>query len=136
MSIQLSRGPGALGEYQPLIGEVAELGANTLLLSVAGYMEHARSQAIYIDAQKTPARDDLIALVREARRHKLRTILMPIILLKHPRGSEWRGVIDPPQWDEWWKDYRDFIKYFADIARAAEADALYAATEFIASRVS
>ena len=133
MSIQLSKGPGALKAYQPLIGEVAELGADTLLLSVAGYMEHARSQAIYIDARRSPARDDLITLIRQARKHKLRTILMPIILLKHPRGSEWRGVIDPPHWNEWWKDYRDFIKYFADIAREAEADALIVGSELVSS---
>jgi hypothetical protein len=133
MSIQLIEGPGALPTYQPLIAEVAELGANTLLLSVAGYMEHARSQAIYIDARRAPARADLIALLREARKHQLRTILMPIILLKHPRGSEWRGVIDPPQWDEWWKEYRDFIKYHADVAREGAADALIIGSELVST---
>ena len=133
MSIQLSQGPDALKVYQPLIAEVAALGADTLLLSVAGYMEHARSQAIYIDARRTPARSDLLALLRHARAHNLRTVLMPIVLLKHPRGSEWRGVIDPPRWNEWWKDYRDVIKYFADIAREAEADALIVGSELVST---
>ena len=133
MSIQLTTGPGAMEKYPPLIAEAAELGANTILLSVAGYMEHARSQAIYIDARKTPARGDLIDLIGEARRHKLRTVLMPIVLLRHPRGSEWRGVIDPPQWGEWWSDYRDFIKYFADIANEAGADALIVGSELVSS---
>ncbi|MFQ5805263.1 MAG: hypothetical protein ACE5I3_02295 [Phycisphaerae bacterium] len=133
MAIQLRHGPGALETYLPLIREVAELGANTLLLSVAGYMEHARSQAIYIDARHAPSRKELMTLIRAARRHGLRTILMPIVLLKHPRGSEWRGVIDPPSWDRWWKDYRDFIKYFADIAREAEAEALTVGSELVSS---
>ncbi len=133
MAIQLRQGPGALENYRPLVGEVAELGADTLLLSVAGYMEHARSQAIYIDARQTPSREDVMALIREARKNDLRTVLMPIVLLKHPRGSEWRGVIDPPSWDQWWKDYRDFIKYFADIAREAQAEAFIVGSELVSS---
>lgn len=133
MAIQLSQGPGALETYQPLIREVAELGANTVLLAVAGYMEHARSQAIYIEARSTPARDDLIALIRAARGLGLRTVLMPIVLLKHPRGNEWRGVIEPPSWDDWWMDYRDMLKYFADIAQQAGADALLVGSELVST---
>lgn len=133
LAIQLCEGPAALETYQPLIREVAELGADTLLLSVSAYMEHARSQAIYIDARQTPSRGDLITLIRAARQHRLRTILMPIVLLKHPRGSEWRGVIDPPRWEQWWKDYRDVLKYFADIAREGEADALVVGSELVSS---
>ena len=133
MSIQLRKGPDALEEYLPLIREVSDLGANTVLLSVAGYMEHARSQSIYIRARGVPSRQDLATIIREAHLHKLRVIVMPIVLLKHPRGSEWRGVIDPPKWDEWWQDYRDFIKYFADIAHEAGADALMVGSELVST---
>jgi hypothetical protein len=133
MAIQLSKGPGAFETYALLIREVAELGADTLLLSVAGYTEHARSQAIYIQARQTPSRDDLIRLIRAGRQHGLRVILMPIVLLKHPRGSEWRGVIDPPNWDAWWKDYRDFLKYFADIAHDAGAEVFMVGSELVSS---
>jgi len=133
MSIQLQQGPRALEKYRPLIAEVADLGANTVLLSVAAYMEHARSQAIYIDAHRTPGRQELIELIGEARRRQLNTILMPIILLKHPRGSEWRGVIDPPDWTRWWKDYRDMVKYFAEIARDGKAEAFIVGSELVSS---
>ncbi len=133
MAVQLRQGPGALETYRPLLDELADMGANTVLLSVAGYMEHARSQSIYIPARLTPSRDDLVALIGHARGRGLRTILMPIILLKHPRGSEWRGVIDPPRWDEWWKDYRDFIKYFADIAAEGQADAFMVGSELVST---
>ena len=133
MAIQLCKGPEALETYTPLIGEVAGLGANTLLLSVAGYMEHARSQAIYVDARVIPSREVLLKLIEEAHRHELRTVLMPIVLLKHPRGSEWRGVIDPPDWGQWWRDYRDFIKYFADIAREAKSEAFVVGSELVSA---
>lgn len=133
MAIQLSKGPEALETYLPLVGEVAGLGANTLLLSVAGYMEHAQAQSIYVDARTTPSREVLLKLIAEAHRHKLRTVLMPIVLLRHPRGSEWRGVIDPPNWDQWWRDYRDFVKYFADIAREAQAEAFIVGSELVSA---
>ena len=133
MSMQLREGPRALEVYLPLVKEVAELGANTLLLGVVGYMENAESQSIHIEARQTPSPQDLIAIIRAAHEHKLRTIVMPIVLLKHPRGSEWRGVIDPPQWEEWWQDYRDFIKYFADIARDAGSEAFIIGSELVST---
>ena len=133
MSIQLRQGPGALDTYLPLVRDVAELGANTLLLSIAGYMEHARSQAIYVDAQCTPSRGDVLRIINEAHACGLRVVLMPIVLLKHPRGSEWRGVIDPPRWDRWWQDYRDFVKHFADIATEAKVGAFIVGSELVST---
>lgn len=133
MSIQLARGPDALEVYLPLVREVAELGANTILFSVAGHMEHARSQSIYIDARGTPSREDLLKLIAAAHEVRLNVILMPIVLLKHPRGSEWRGVIDPPEWEKWWQDYRDFIKYFADVASAGQAEAFIVGSELVST---
>ena len=133
MSIQLREGPGALDTYLPLVREVAGLGANTLLLSIAGYMEHARSQAIYVDALGTPSREDLLRIIDEAHKCKLRVVIMPIVLLRHPRGSEWRGVIDPPSWDKWWQDYRDFVKYFADVAAEGRAEALIVGSELVST---
>jgi hypothetical protein len=133
VSMQLTQGPDALTVYRPLIKEIAEMGANTILLGVAAHMEHARAQAIFIEARATPARDDLVTLIKEARELRLKVILMPIVLLKHPRGSEWRGVIDPPDWDKWWQDYRDFIKYFADAAREGEADAFIVGSELVST---
>lgn len=132
MAIQLIS-PDAFGTYGPLIEEIAELGAESVLISPAAYMEHARSQAIFIDAMRTPAPDDFKDLLLHARKLGLRTIVMPIVLLKYPRGSEWRGVIEPPDWDDWWMDYRDFIKYFADIAREGQADAFMVGSELVST---
>ncbi len=133
LAIQVASGHQPLQTYGPLLEEIADLGANTVLLSVAGYMEHATSQSIYIDARKVPAPEDFRALIRRARELGLRTIIMPIVLLRNPRGSEWRGVIDPPDWEDWWQQYTDFVLYFADIARAAQADALMVGSELVST---
>lgn len=122
-----------LPRYLKLVDEVADLGANTVLLSPAGYMEHARSQAIFIDARRVPSPVEFKALIEHARQRGLQTIVMPIVLLRHPHGSEWRGVIDPPNWDEWWRQYRDVVKYFADIAREGAADVLMVGSELVST---
>lgn len=132
LAIQLTFGNN-VDDYAPLIDEVAALGANTVMLCPRGRMEHARSQAIFVDARETPSAADLTRLIEHAKTRKLRVIVMPILLLKHPRGSEWRGVIDPPNWKEWWRQYRDFVIYFADVAQAGGADALLVGSELVST---
>jgi hypothetical protein len=136
LAIQVRTGYEPLQHYEPLFRDIAGLGASSVLLCPAGYKEHAESQQIFIDARKTPAREDFKAVVRAARAHNLRVILMPMILLAKPRGSEWRGVIRPPDWDDWWEQYRDFITYFCEIAREGPADALIVGSELVSTEKS
>lgn len=133
VAIQLADGIDPLGKYRPMLREIAELGADTVLFSTAAYMEHARGQAIFIESRSTPSAEKFTALIREARGLGLRVIVMPIVLLKHPRGSEWRGVIEPPDWHKWWEDYRQVIGYFADIAREGGAEVLMVGSELIST---
>lgn len=133
LAIQINSGENAFPTYSPLFREAAGLGANSMLISPAAYMEHAKSQAIWIDARKVPAHDEFVALLKHARKLGLRVILMPTVLLSHPRGSEWRGVIEPPEWDDWWRQYRDFVKHFATIARDGEVDTLMIGSELVST---
>lgn len=133
VALQINWGYDVLSTYGPLLQEIADLGANTVLMSTAGYMEHAKSQAIFIEARRTPSKAEFIALIRDAKSKGLKVILMPIVLLSHPRGSEWRGVIDPPDWADWWRQYRDFIKHFSDIAAEGEADVLMVGSELVST---
>ncbi len=133
MAIQLTSNHEALATYVPLLREVAQLGANTVLLSVAGEMEHAKAQRIYIDARKSPGPRELESILQEARRLGLDAYLMPIVLLSHPRGTEWRGQIDPPDWDTWWRDYREFLLHFADIAHRGQAAGMLVGSELVST---
>ncbi len=122
-----------LDTYGPMLKEVADLGATTVLFTTPGYMEHARSQSIYLDVRKVPPPEDYKALVKRASELGMKSFIMPIVLLRNPRGSEWRGVIDPPDWDEWWEQYTEFILYFADIAREAGAEGLMVGSELVST---
>lgn len=133
VALQLS-GHAARAEVAiPLVHEIAALGADTILLSPAATMEHARAQAIFLDMRRTATPDEVLAVMAECRAQKLRIILMPVVLLSHPRGSEWRGVIEPPEWDDWWRQYRDFIKHYADLAARGGADVLMVGSELVST---
>lgn len=133
MAIQINSGDGVDRVYIPLLREIAGLGANSVLISPAAYMEHAKSQGIWIESRRCPSHDDFVKLLTQAKGLGLRVILMPTVLLSHPRGSEWRGIIEPPDWPEWWRQYRDFVKYFAEIARDGQADTLMIGSELVST---
>jgi len=119
--------------YDRVLREIADLGANAVLLCTPGFMEHAQTQYIYMDLRKVPPPEDFVWIITRARELGLRPILMPIVLLRNPRGSEWRGVIEPPDWEEWWRQYTEFILFFADIAREGRAEALMVGSELVST---
>ena len=131
IAIQIHTNYRVLETFAPLIAEVADTGANTLLLTTAAWMEHAKSQGIYVEHRRTPSREELMQLIRIGRDAGLDVFVMPIVLLAHPRGREWRGVIEPPDWDLWWEDYREFIVYFADLSREAGAHGFVIGSELV-----
>jgi hypothetical protein len=131
VAFQVQTNYRVLETFTPVLDEIAALGADTVLIATAGWMEHARSQALVIEQRKTPGREDFVALLRAARARGLQVMLMPMVLLSHPRGTEWRGMIEPPDRPRWWRDYRDFINYFADIANEGQATALLVGSELV-----
>lgn len=133
MAIQLSYTENGVKRYIKLIDQVAELGADTIKLSTAGYQEHAGSGYISLDLRKCPTRGDFAKLIRHAHSRGLRVIVMPVVLLNNPRGSEWRGVIQPDNWDTWFAEYLSFIKYFARVAAENNAEVLVVGSELIST---
>ena len=117
--------------YRKYIDEIAHAGANTICLSVAGYQENGASTSIFIDARKVPPDKDLTGLIDYAHKQGLRVVLMPIVLLENPRGGEWRGKINPPDWNDWWEDYTNFVMHYVWIADGAKAEIFIVGSELI-----
>lgn len=133
MAIQLHGGTDVFEHYQRLIPEVAGLGADTVLFVVHGWQEHGGSLDLHIDARSTAGEEALGKLCDLATQHGLRTILMPIVLLEHPRNNEWRGKIIPEghDWDTWFKRYTRFIVHFARVAEKHHVAMLMVGSELI-----
>ncbi|MDD4888719.1 MAG: hypothetical protein PHU85_02220 [Phycisphaerae bacterium] len=113
MAIQLHN-RNHLALFKKAINQIADLGANTVELSVAAYQENGSSSTIAIGAHNAPTKQEMEDLVKTARSRGLRVIVMPIVLLDAPRGTEWRGRIIPTDSDRWWADYQEYIVYYAE----------------------
>lgn len=119
--------------YERFIDEIARSGANTLCLVIHAFQENASSQSIFIDARKSPSDEHLARLIAHARRRNLRVMIMPVVLLSNRRGTEWRGKINPGNWDAWWKDYSEFILHYARIAADGKVDIFAVGSELIST---
>ena len=122
-----------IDEYKKSIDEIASIGADTVLLVIDTRQENGKSSRIYLDMRITPTNDQLGELIDHAKKKNLRVILMPIVLLDHPTGNEWRGTIHPDSWDDWWASYRDMINFFAMAANVHHADVLVVGSELVST---
>ncbi len=132
-AIQIHTADDAVRRYGRLIDELADLGADSVLLSVNGYQEHVDSTRIFVKASVTPTDEELATLIGQAHRRGLRVILMPKILLSNPRGSNWRGKIQPPSWDAWFEQYRAFILRYAALAEGCGVEVFLVGSELIST---
>ncbi len=80
-----------------------------------------------------PYRDQLLAILRQARARGMRTALLPIVLLSDPVKDEWRGHIRPDDWPCWWKSYAGVMDYFVDVANEGEVDLLSVGSELLST---
>jgi hypothetical protein len=132
MSLQIQSGY-ASHPYEQYIDEIAETGANTISLVIAGYQENASSTSIFVDLRKTPPDGRLGRLIAHARKRGLRVVFMPIVLLENARAGEWRGKINPTDWNDWWEDYYSFILHYARVAQAGGVDVFIVGSELVST---
>jgi hypothetical protein len=122
-----------MDKYKQSIDEIANVGADTVKFVVDSRQEHGHSSRIYLDMRMTPSADQLADLIRYAKSKKLRVILMPIVLLDKPKADEWRGKIEPEDWDMWWESYREMLGFFAWIAQGNGVDVLVVGSELVST---
>ena len=122
-----------IDKYKASIDEIATLGADTVKLTVDARQENGSSSKIYLDMRMTPTPEQLSDLIRYAKKRNLRVVLMPIVLLDAPRGTEWRGRINPDSWEQWWDSYREMLTHFAWIAQGNGVDIFVVGSELIST---
>lgn len=120
--------------FEQYVREMAQTGANTICLSLAAFQEDASGATMFITQDKTPSTERLTGLIRLAKQElNMRVILMPIVLLANPGSGEWRGKIDPGNWDLWWSNYTQYILKYAAIAREHDVDLFMVGSELIST---
>jgi hypothetical protein len=124
---------GDITPYERNLDEIAALGADTVSIVVDTRQENGSSTQIFLDQRLTPTAEQLVRLIKYAKSKNLRVMLMPIVLLHNPRGSEWRGTLKPESWEDWFVSYREIMKHYAIIASASGADILSVGSELVSA---
>jgi hypothetical protein len=122
-----------IDRYIANVDEIAALGADTVQFVVDPRMENGGSSMIWLDLRLTPTPEQLGRVITHAKEKKLRVTLMPIVLLDHPVGDEWRGKIHPPVWEDWFDNYRSVMKHYAWIAEKYGVDLLVVGSELVST---
>lgn len=130
IAIQLQR-TDWIEDYKRSIDDAAAIGADTVSLVVDTRMENGTSSRIWLDMRMTPTAEQLGSLIDYAKGKNLRVLIVPIVLLDNPRGTEWRGSIKPESWDDWFESYRGMLIHFAWIAQQHKADILSVGSELV-----
>lgn len=118
-----------LSLYLESVDRIADLGANALIILTPMIQEYVTSNGMSFVPGKCATDGQLVALFQRARQRGLHTTLLPIVLIEHPREKDWRGVIKPSDWDQWWSNYDAFIDRFTDVAIKGEVDLLIIGSE-------
>jgi hypothetical protein len=124
---------GDIAPYERNVDEIAATGADSISIVVDARQENGSSTQIFLDQRFTPNPEQLSRLIRYAKGKNLRVLLMPIVLLHNPRGTEWRGTLKPESWEEWFNSYRDIMKHYAIIAEGAGVDVLSVGSELVSA---
>ena len=122
-----------IDKYKKGIDEIAALGLDTISLVIDTRMENGHSSTIWLDMRMTPTPDKLADLIQHAKSKGLRVVLMPVVLLDKPQGSEWRGTIKPEYWPDWFDSYRSMLIHFAWIAEQNHVDVLSVGSELVSA---
>lgn len=133
-SIQLFGSMPAEAEaYIKAVDELADMGCSWVNFSIAARQDNVHSESISIVWQNIPSLPDIQRILRKAKSRNMGVMLMPIVLLNNSGSKDWRGIIQPPSWDNWFAQYTDFIVKMAHIAQDCDVDVLCVGSELLST---
>ncbi len=114
---------------------VKEIGSNWIALLVTWYQTNCWSGDIH-RTEETPSDESLIRAIRKAHGLGLKVMLKPHLDLLDKTDGSWRGEIGcvkEGEWDKWFKDYGEYILYYADMAQREKVEMICIGTELSAT---
>lgn len=131
-SIQLSEANGVKG-YLKAIDDLSDMGCTWVNFAIAARQNDIKSESVHIAWQNIPSQKDIERILRYAKSKGMSTMVMPIVLLDHASSKEWRGVIEPPDWDVWFDSYTKYIVFVAKLAHACDVDIFSVGSELLST---
>lgn len=119
--------------YRQFLDEIAAVGATDVQLVVQWSQRSVRATEI-APASGVSVDDELLAwVIQRAHARRLRVFLMPILHLAERPLGQWRGKLDPGDWDRWWRSYDRFILHYAKLARRQRVELFSVGSELIST---
>jgi len=116
--------------YEPMLKEIAALGATHVSLIVPLYQTHAASTVLKLHTRLSPSLEAIADAIRLARRAGLEVTLFPIVRLSEPRNpKEWRGTLAPANRDAWFASYGGLLADLASLGALTGASRLVVGSE-------
>jgi hypothetical protein len=131
-SIQLSD-PQGRDNYLKAIDDLADMGCTWVNLVVAARQADKKAESISINWQNIPSEKDIVRILRHAKARGMNVMLMPIVLLDKAGSKDWRGVIAPASWDNWFASYTMYIKFMAKLAKSCNVDVFCVGSELLST---
>jgi hypothetical protein len=110
------------------VDDIALLGANTLTIVVTAYQTDQHASHIRIDAQRTPTRQSVAAVILRAQSLPSPQTICIKLHVDVDNGV-WRGTIEPSDPAAWFADYSAFVVTWAVEAEAAGVQQLVIGNE-------
>jgi hypothetical protein len=131
----------ALGQYSDLplkdlnrkLDDLRRLNVTHVSLVVSWSTRDIRSTSIAPDPQIATPDKVVTRIIEAAHRAGFQVFLFPILDVQQRKLQEWRGAIQPPNWDDWWRSYRRFILHYADLAASTKAEMLCVGSELVST---
>jgi len=131
-SIQLTD-PNGRDAYIKALDDLADMGCTWVNFAIAARQENTKSESISIVWQNLPSQKDIEQILRHARARGMNTMLMPIVLLNKAGTKEWRGVIAPNNWDNWFASYTQYITFMAKLAKNCDVPLFCVGSELLST---
>jgi hypothetical protein len=125
--------PKAVASYLAGIDELADMGCTWVNFPITAFQETARSETLMLGKNDCPAEADVLKIMGRAKARGMGIMMMPTVLLRQPGSKDWRGVINPPNWDTWFESYRKFITLAARIAQRGDVDIFVVGSELLST---
>ncbi len=125
--------PGHLKAYERSIRNLRAMGCRWINFVVNARQKGLTAVHLSMDHKKSLSAPDILRVLAFAHSLHIKTMLMPIVLLDHATGSEWRGAIKPRSWPMWFAGYRRYILRAARWAQAGHVRIFSVGSELLTS---
>ena len=125
--------PKGYETYRRSILKLRQMGCRWINFVINARQKDIKSEKIAFNPTATLPPPQIRKILLQAHQLGIHTMLMPIVLLDHATGEQWRGGIKPRNWSAWFTSYRRYIVTVAGWAQRCHVAIFSVGSELISA---